>query len=279
MSKSQSNGIDASGHLDLTQAIVVRSSTLAGPPAKAIEMLIDEVEKRTLVEWPQADAWPESGGPVVAVGLAADLDAFAGEYAAELANDGDAGAAEGFRIRVKHGEAGPVVLVAGNDERGLLFGVGYLLRFLRMRHGSIRLPADMDVTTAPHYRLRGHQVGYRDKTNSYCGWDLPQWEQYFRDLAIFGANAIEMIPPRSDDRLDSVHFPRPPLDMMEGMSRIAAQYGIDVWIWFPAMDTDYTDPDTVEFALREWGEVFERLPRIDAIFVPGGDPGHTEPRC
>ena len=59
------------------------------------------------------------------------------------------------------------------------------------------------------------------------------------------------------------------------MSRIADEYGLDVWIWYPAMDPDYSDPETVEFALKEWGEVFRRLPRIDAVFVPGGDPGHT----
>jgi hypothetical protein len=34
----------------------------------------------------------------------------------------------------------------------------------------------------------------------------------------------------------------------------------------------------VEFALNEWAEVYKRLPRIDAIFVPGGDPGHTQPK-
>src|SRR5512133_4113618 len=44
------------------------------------------------------------------------------------------------------------------------------------------------------------------------------------------------------------------------------------------MDKDCSDPKTVEFALAEWGEVFKRLPRIDAVFVPGGDPGHTQPK-
>jgi hypothetical protein len=51
-----------------------------------------------------------------------------------------------------------------------------------------------------------------------------------------------------------------------------------VWIWYPALDQDYSDPKTVEFALNEWGEVFKKLPRIDAILVPGGDPGHTQPK-
>src|SRR5204862_1119415 len=45
-----------------------------------------------------------------------------------------------------------------------------------------------------------------------------------------------------------------------------------------AMDKDYSDPKTAEFALKEWGDVFKQLPRIDAVFVPGGDPGHTQPK-
>jgi hypothetical protein len=43
------------------------------------------------------------------------------------------------------------------------------------------------------------------------------------------------------------------------------------------MDRDYADPKTVEFALKEWAGVFQALPRLDAVFVPGGDPGHTKP--
>jgi hypothetical protein len=62
------------------------------------------------------------------------------------------------------------------------------------------------------------------------------------------------------------------------MSQICADYGLDVWIWYPAMDADYSDPKTVEHALAEWAVVFKNLPRIDAVFVPGGDPGHTRPK-
>jgi len=34
------------------------------------------------------------------------------------------------------------------------------------------------------------------------------------------------------------------------MSRLADEYGLDVWIWYPAMDPDYGDPKTVEFRSR-----------------------------
>jgi hypothetical protein len=170
------------------------------------------------------------------------------------------------------------VTVTGNDARGVLFGVGRLLRELRMARGSVQIPDGFAETSAPRYPLRGHQLGYRPKSNTYDAWSVPAFEQYIRDLAVFGSNAVELIPPRSDDAADSPHFPLPPMRMMIELSRLLDAYGLDVWIWYPAMDRDYSDPATVKFALDEWGEVFRQLPRIDAVFVPGGDPGHTRPK-
>lgn len=115
-------------------------------------------------------------------------------------------------------------------------------------------------------------------SNAYDAWDVNRWEHYIRNLAIFGTNTIELIPPRSLDVPDSPHFPLPQIEMMVEMSRIANEYGLDVSIWYPALDKDYSDPAMVEFALKEWADVFRRLPRIDVIFVPGGDPGHTPPK-
>jgi hypothetical protein len=68
------------------------------------------------------------------------------------------------------------------------------------------------------------------------------------------------------------------MQMMVEMSRLLDRYGLDVWIWYPAMDRDYSDAATVDRALAEWGNVFRQLPRVDAVYVPGGDPGHTDPR-
>ncbi len=241
--------------LDLTHAVVVVPASPSAREKKAVTMLIEEVEKRSHTRWAMAASAASS--PAVLV--------------ERSTSDGPA---EGFRIRTEASK----VIITGNDARGVLFGIGKLLRTLHMKPGSVSLPDALNVTTAPKYSLRGHQLGYRPKTNSYDGWSLPVWEQYFRDLAVFGTNAIELIPPRSDDDASSPHFPLPPMEMMIGMSRLADDYGLDVWIWYPAMDKDYSDPKIVAFALNEWGEVFKKLPRIDAIFVPGGDPGHTQPK-
>jgi hypothetical protein len=253
--------------LDLTHALVVDGQT--GAAKKAVALLIDEVEKRTQIRWETGpDVFtraPSDKRPRIYVGV-------------DDAKPNPGQLPEGFTIKTGAEGNLPTVTVAGNDDRGVLFGVGHLLRKMNLSKHKATLPGDYKVTSAPKTPLRGHQLGYRPKTNSFDGWTVAIWEQYIRDLIVFGINAIELIPPRSDDAADSPHFPLPQMEMMVGMSRLADQYGMDVWIWYPAMDADYSNPKTVEFALKEWGEVFKKLPRINAVFVPGGDPGHTQPK-
>src|SRR2546427_308859 len=67
------------------------------------------------------------------------------------------------------------------------------------------------------------------------------------------------------------------LEMMLQLARRGDAHGRDAGSWCPAMDAGYGDPKTVERALKEWGAVFKKLPRIDAVFVRGGEPGHTRP--
>ena len=164
--------------LDLAKAVVVAPQGLSARQNKAVTMLVEEVEKRTRIRWPVVRMAPRTEAPTISIALGKR-------------------AAEGYSIRVQQRR----VVITGNDSRGVLFGVGRLLRELRMQRGRVFVADDLNVTTAPKHPLRGHQLGYRPKTNSYDGWSLPSWEQYIRDLAVFGTNAIELIPPRSDDRI------------------------------------------------------------------------------
>jgi hypothetical protein len=265
--------------VDLTRAVVVTPPAMSLQERTAVRVLVEEIAKRTNLRLPVSAQWPAGSVPVIAVGPLASAAAWAGAGLRGAPPPERAPGSEGYRLAVNGaGRDAPTVLVLGADARGVLFGVGRLLREARMARGSLRVPAGLSVVSSPVVALRGHQLGYRPKTNAYDAWDVPMWEQYIRDLAIFGSNAIELIPPRSDDAADSPHFPLPQIDMMVEMSRLADEYGQDVWIWYPALDKDYGDPKQVEFALKEWSEVFAKLPRINAIFVPGGDPGHTQPR-
>jgi len=275
--KAQRPGTDSS-LIDLTRATIVTPSKLTVPERTAVRVLVEEIEKRTTVRLPVTSQWPTDTVPVIGIGPMATSSAWLAAGLRDLP-PGRAPRAEGYRIIVSAaGRAAPTVLVLGADPRGVLFGAGRLLRELQMTRGSVQVPATFSIVSTPQVALRGHQLGYRPKTNSYDAWDVPMWEQYIRDLAIFGTNAIELIPPRSDDATDSPHFPLPQMPMMVEMSRIANEYGLDVWVWYPALDKDYAAPQQVEFALKEWADVLSKLPRVDAVFVPGGDPGHTEPR-
>jgi hypothetical protein len=133
----------------------------------------------------------------------------------------------------------PTICLAGHDARGALFAAGRLLRLLDLGRDKVQFDRTTSFATAPQVPLRGHQLGYRPKTNSYDAWTLAMWEQYFRDMIVFGMNAVELIPPRSDDDGDSPHFPTPPMDMMVAMSQLASDYGLEVWVWYPAIDKDY----------------------------------------
>jgi hypothetical protein len=261
--------------LDVSRASIVASDSSSRVEAKAVAMLADEIERRTRIRLVIADQPPKGDQVVILVGTAAEMvgRSFAPPAGLEIPNRPDA-----YAIWVDTSRPSrSTICLAGHDARGALFAAGRLLRLLDLSRDRVRLESTTAIATAPRVPLRGHQLGYRPKTNSYDAWTLAMWEQYFRDMIVFGMNAVELIPPRSDDDMDSPHFPTPPMEMMVAMSQLASDYGLEVWVWYPAIDKDYTDPKTVEFALREREEIFKRLPRLDAVFVPGGDPGDTRP--
>lgn len=277
-SSSIANGAKSPA-IDLSAAQVVVPGGLNAREQKAVKMFVEEVAARTRLQLPSANRSADGkSAPTIVIGPIEQLKKQAEQLHADFGSDPQRLPAEGYRIITQTSSSGsPSIIVAGNDSRGVLFGVGKLLRSLSMSRDRLVLREPLNITTAPAMPIRGHQLGYRPKTNSYDAWDLPQWEQYFRDLAVFGCNSVELVPPRTDDDADSPHFPRPPMEMMIGMSKLADDYGLDVWIWYPAMELKYDTPEAIQASVREWSEVLAKLPRVDALFVPTGDPGDASP--
>jgi hypothetical protein len=121
-------GTIPSAAVDLAGAVIVYPAAFSGPEKKAVQMLAEEAEKRSKVLWPATSIWPSSNGPIIAVCTKALLPDFAPEYAKEWAESPNSRGPEGFQISVKRSASNAVVLVVGNDPRGVLFGVGKLLR-------------------------------------------------------------------------------------------------------------------------------------------------------
>ncbi|MHC4805666.1 MAG: hypothetical protein ACYTBX_05305 [Planctomycetota bacterium] len=264
----------SAAQIDLSNATIVVLSPKKKIMTNAADMLGDEIDKRTRITLDVVSHMPQADKVAIIIGTAKELAEKGYRPVAGLEVPSKA---DGCAIWIDISKRpAPTICTAGHDDRGTLFAVGRLLRLLQMGRDKLKLDSDIKQATAPRYSLRGHQFGYRPKTNSYDAWTLAMWEQYYREMIVFGMNAIELIPPRSDDD-NSPHFPKPQLEMMVDMSQLAADYGLDLWIWFPAIDDDYTDQKTVKAAIEEWGEVFRSLPKIDVVFVPGGDPGDTHP--
>ena len=245
---------DPPGMLDLSRAVVVAPAGADRPRTQGR----DDARRGGGQADPHplggpAGAGPRDRGPAIVIGSAATRE----PIAARLSGGPDAatvaGRPEGFRIWTA-GRAGPDRRGAGQRCRaacssasdGCCASCGWTAVACCCRRRSAS-PRRRDIP------VRGHQMGYRPKTNSYDAWDVPQWEQYIRDLAVFGTNMVELIPPRSDDAADSPHFPRPPMEMMIAMSRLLDEYGLDVGIWYPAMEGDYADPKVVRATLSELG--------------------------
>ena len=114
--------------IDLRRAVIVTPATTAKAERTAVRVLIEEVEKRSLVRLPVSSTWPDATIPVIAVGLQETARAWAKPVAASAAAPPAPGR-EGYRIHVDTtSRPAPTVLVLGRDSRGVLFGVGRLLR-------------------------------------------------------------------------------------------------------------------------------------------------------
>jgi len=169
------------------------------------------------------------------------------------------------------------IAIRAQDQRGMLYGIGRLLRKARIKPGVFTVPGFVAVSATPHYAIRGHQLGYRPKTNAYDAWGVKQFDQYIRELALFGANSIEIMPPRTDDDPTSRHFKLPAMDMVIEQSRLIHSYGLAVWVWYPNLTKDLESQETISRELGEREIFFRALPYLDAIFVPAGDPGDLHP--
>jgi len=240
----------------------------------AVTVLVEEVERRTGVRLPVAAESPDAARPaiVLAIGGAGDLPAPWRQRLGHLATPGP----EGYRLLSD--ERDGQVLVLGADARGLLFGVGRLLRRLRLQPGEVTLDEPLAATSSPKSQVRGHQLGYRPLNNTYDAWTVAQYDRAIRELALFGANTIEFVPPGADDAGPTApHMPVDPWRMLTECSRICDRYGLDVSLWYPNEGKDFTSDEGIRRELDERSAIFASMPRLDGLFIPGGDPGGLDP--
>jgi hypothetical protein len=262
--------------VQLKNAVIITSPSVSPAMRTTIsQVLSEEVAKRTGIVLKNTANWPKKGTVAIALVLSTD-DQLMGT-AVPLRQDKQSAEyqREGFRVVSTITANGAVVWIIGADNRGLLFGAGWLLRNLDMAHHRLQLNEKTDIASSPAYPIRGHQLGYRTTANSYDAWTVAQYDQYIRELAIFGTNAVEGIPFHEDET-PSPLFTIPAAEMNIRLSEICQKYDMDYWVWTPAT-FDLTDKAKRKAELDMHENFYRKCPRLDHIFFPGGDPGDNHP--
>ena len=251
--------------IDLKNSVLV--SPVGGRIGNAADFLSDEVYTRTGIRWYIRDHY-EGATRIVLCTVDAVPDGVV------LPNDLKRPKKdESYSISVNEN----TVYIVGHESRGVLFGVGRLLRAMTMRKGEITLASTLNISSSPKYPMRVHQLGYRNTATSYDLWDIETYEQYIRELAIFGTNGVELIQEQPPGEKDSVLMAEPQWDMNIRLSRMLDFYDLDVFLWYPIpiLGDDKNKYDT-ELQYRK--DFFNEMHRIDHLFVPGGDPGDNHPK-
>lgn len=219
------------------------------------EVLSEEVEKRTGFNWTVSTEASDSENRIL---LSIDKSLSIKH--------------EGYHLKIEQQNGKYIIEIISSDKRGLLYGVGKFLRMLEWGNQFVHIPNEVELTSSPHYPIRGHQLGYRNRANSWDAWSPEQFDQYIRELAIFGANSIENIPFEDDTKSPHMLLPRDEMNII--LSQICAKYDLNYWIWTPA-DFDLNDNKKRVAALKKHETLFKESPRVSAVFFPGGDPGHN----
>ena len=114
-------GLRFAAALDLTHASIVSPQNSSPQGQHAVRLLIEEVEKRTQLTLPSVHSAPKS--PSITIANARN------------------GAAEAYRLQV----SGTGVTVTGNDARGVLFGIGRLLREMHLSPQSASIADSLEI--------------------------------------------------------------------------------------------------------------------------------------
>lgn len=263
--------------ISMKSANIIASNTIPSPVKETtVRMLTEEIQKRTSIALKPVSGQLKSNEFTIALVLSSDKDLGGKTIPVSADKNSEEFKAEGYRVVSELTDKGGILWVIGADARGVLFGAGWVLRKAGLSPKSIQLEQKTNIAASPAYPIRGHQLGYRHTANSYDAWTVAQFEQYIRELAIFGSNAVEGIPFHEDEN-PSPHFKIPAREMNVKLSEICQAYDQDYWVWAP-VTFELHDKAKRDAELKLHEDLYKRCPRLDHIFVPGGDPGDNHPR-
>ena len=233
----------------------------------ALKILQEEVFKRSNLKLNTIQK--NTTLPIITVALANEVS-FLGQKPPQFSQTENLN--EGFLVKQEKINGQEILWLVGSDSRGVLYAIGQFLKTATFSNKKISIEKGYQFESFPKYSIRGHQLGYRNTANSWDAWTVQQYEQYIRELVIFGANCIENIPLQDDKQ--SPHMKVPRGEMNNKLSEICHNYGIDYWAWTPIEDISTNEKFDKEIIRHS--NFYKTCPYIDALFFPCGDPGDND---
>ena len=135
---------------------------------KAAEVLQDEIHKRSGISLPVIYKPSSEYLKVIFVGVEERMEKLPESVRIDVRKLPATGK-EGYKIISFENKT---VVIAGHDEAGALYGVGWLLRKMELLNNKILVPQKINLSSTPASPIRGHQLGYRPKTNAYDAWSV-----------------------------------------------------------------------------------------------------------
>jgi len=163
---------------------------------------------------------------------------------------------------------GSHITLSAGGLRGYIFAYSHVLRKVECRRGALRLVEDPSGEYRPNKPIRGHQLGYRPKNNTYDAWSPEQFYRYFRDMMFFNSNVVELMPGGTDDGQRNELMSHSENEMMYVCSELADSLDMDVSVWYPNCEES-----TIEESAEMRGKILAKMKRLNYVFPPGGDPG------
>ena len=148
---------------------------------------------------------------------------------------------------------------------------------MELSANKMLLPGHLSLSSTPTYPIRGHQLGYRPKPMPTMPGPSPNTTADIRDLALFRRqqHRDHASPYRRRCHECKYETARHPNDCRTGQNLQILRTGcLDV---VSQHEQRLQLPDSVKAELAEREKIFSILPKLDALFVPGGDPGDLEP--
>lgn len=163
------------------------------------------------------------------------------------------------------------LVFSGKTIRGIIYAYSHFLRKSACESNAITLVENICGEYSPQKKIRGHQAGYRTTPNTYDAWNYDQYFRYYLDMMAFGANCCEHNASKSGNVFRNCLMKYEQEEFLIESSRLADTIDLDISIWH-AND----DNETEEEALSKRESLYSKIPRIDYLFPPGGDPGNMK---